>query len=481
MVTTAIVEDIPGTIIRASRILYNTSPDIGHDNADTTPCLMQQQKAHPMVKNFFGNTRRQETGKSDGNRRQVAPRQQQPDHPEPNTQEESDHTADTGESQQITVAQPQSYRREDERKRGQAQSQAIQSQMDDLRLALREISLRQQADQETIKEQAATIAQLKLALEQSDQASGQVSQARALDENRTRQQIEDLEQRLDDSTRPIRSLQAHVTDLLEQSRRKVDDGNQNADRYNELMTTMEHLTAMSDRTSAVAHGLRDNIDSVRSEVDELRRDVIRSDDSIKIVDQEARRRTSAVSENIEAFTARIDELRSDLAHTYDALEDTRRGLVHVDPTLDELRAGEINVRNDMNKMQAQMDERHDQLVDMQDDARQETDARFDQLRHALEERIERLNERLEETNEVFRDTTYKISEINTQVEDLRQVDAALHRDVWYLHEQRVRVRLEQVQEELDIATAQRRDAENEGRVGLGNRVRRRRTDDSGTE
>src|SRR5699024_4720910 len=201
-------------------------------------------------------------------------------------------------------------------------------------------------------------------------------------------------------------------------------------------------------------------DSVRSEVDELRRDVIRSDDAIKIVDQEARRRTAAVSESIDGFTARIDELRSDLAHTYDALEDTRRGLVHVDPTLDELRTGEITLRNDLTKLEEQLSERHDQLIDAQDESRQETDARFDQLRHALEERIERLNERLEETNEVFRETTYKISEINSDIEGLRQVDSSLHRDVWYLHEQRVRVRLEQVQEELDVATAQRRDAEN---------------------
>ncbi len=432
-----------------------------------------------MVKNLFGQSRKQEP------RTEATPRQEPPRRPAPRQQEPpmqdlpfDDLPKDGEVPAEITVARPETYRREDDRRRTQAQAQTVHSQLDELRLALREISLRQQADQATIKQQDASIAQLKIALEKAGQEAQQSAQARALDENRTRQLIEDLEQRLDDSTRPIRSLQAHVTDLLEQSRRKVDDTTQNSERYGEVMTTMEHLTAMSDRTSAIAHGLRDNIDSVRSEVDELRRDVIRTDDSIKIVDQEARRRTTAVSENIESFTARIDELRSDLAHTYDALEDTRRGLVHVDPTLDELRAGEINLRNDLTRTQAQMDERHDQLIDMQDDARQETDARFDQLRHALEERIERLNERLEETNEVFRETTYKISEINAQIEDLRQVDASMHRDIWYLHEQRVRVRLEQIQEELDVATAQRRDAENEGRVGLGNRVRRRRGEDA---
>lgn len=377
----------------------------------------------------------------------------------------------------VTVARPQTYREADDVRRDDSRSTGLQNQIDELRLLIRDLVEDRDHDHATIRTQEGEIAQLKLALEQARQEANQSAQAASLNENRTRQQLEDLEERLDDSMRPIRSLQAHVTDLLEQNRRKVDDSTQNKERYSEVMTNIEHLTAMSDRTSAIAHGLRDNIDTVRNEIDELRRDIIRTDDSIKIVDQEARRRVAAVTENIDGFTGRLDELRSDLSHTFEAIEDTRRGLVHVDPTLDELRTAEASLRTDLSKLQSQVDARHDQLVDLQDEARQETDARFDQLRHTLEERIERLNERLEETNEVFRETTYKISEINAQIEDLRQTDASLHRDIWYLHEQRVRVRLEQVQEELDLATAQRRDAEGEARVGLGNRVRRRRGDD----
>jgi chromosome segregation ATPase len=378
-----------------------------------------------------------------------------------------------------SASSPGTYRQEDDRRRDDARIAALQNQVDELRLAVRELNSRVLHDHEQSKHQESVIAQLRIALAQSRQESQQSAQARALDENRTRQQIEDLEERLDDSTRPIRSLQAHVTEMLEQSRRKVDDTSQNQQRFDELVTMIEHLSALGDRTNAVAHGLRDNIDSVRGEVDELRRDVIRSDDSIKIVDQEARRRTDSVKELAEGYSIRLDELRSDLAHIFDSLEDTRRGLVHVDPTLDELRAGEITLRQDLNRLQTQVNERHDLLVDMHDDARQETDARFDQLRQSLEERIERLNERLEETNEIFRETSYKISDMNAQIEDLRQVDASLHRDVWYLHEQRVRVRLEQVQEELDVATAQRRDAEGEARVGLGSRLRRRKGEDGG--
>lgn len=105
--------------------------------------------------------------------------------------------------------------------------------------------------------------------------------------------------------------------------------------------------------------------------------------------------------------------------------------------------------------------------------RQETDSRFEQVRASTEERLERLNERIDEANTAQRDLIYKMTDLNTQLDELRQIDASLHRDIWYLHEQRVRVRLEQVQEELDVATSQRRDAESEATLGLGSRLRRR--------
>jgi hypothetical protein len=39
------------------------------------------------------------------------------------------------------------------------------------------------------------------------------------------------------------------------------------------------------------------------------------------------------------------------------------------------------------------------------------------------------------------------------------IDASLRRDVWILNEQRVRLRLDQAQQELDLIATQRRDAE----------------------
>jgi chromosome segregation ATPase len=365
------------------------------------------------------------------------------------------------------------YRREDERRREEARTATLQSQVDELRQLLRELTSRQQRQEEGTKHQQSLVAQNALAIEQVRKDMEQNSQARSLDENRTRQKIEDLESRLDDGVRPIRSLQAHVTEILEESRKKVDDSAQTEQRFDEVTTMIEHLSAMSDRTSTLTHGLRDNIDGLRGEMDGLRRDIIRSEDAIKIVDQEARRRTAEVQDVAVGYNSRIDELRSDLAHLYEMLENTRRGLVHVDPTLDELRTAEESLRQEFTRHQALSEERHDMLIDMHDDARQENDARFEQLRQNMEERFDRLNERLEEVNEMHRDLSYRLGSLGSELEELRQVDAALHRDLWYLHEQRVRIRMEQIQEELDAATSQRRDAESELRTGASRRPRRR--------
>lgn len=377
---------------------------------------------------------------------------------------------------EATLARPESYREQDDRKRDDARYHSLLADLEEMRSTLREVMEDRDTSMVMIKEQASEIAQLQQALEQATNESRQAAQAAALNENRTRQFVEELEERLDDATRPVRSLQSHVTDLLEQNRRKVDDSTQNKERFGEIGANIEHLSAQTDRTSAVAHGLRDGIDAIRNEVDELRRDMLRTDDATKIVDQDSRRRVQGVIDQMDGFNARLDEIRADIAHSTETIDDTRRSLVHIDPSLDELRTGEQALRADFTKFQGISDDRYDQLNDMIEEQRQETDARFDQLRHALEERIERLSERLEESNDSIRETGYKISEINSVMEELKQQDAALHRDIWYLHEQRVRVRLEQVQEELDLATAQRRDAEGEARVGLGTRIRRRRSD-----
>lgn len=364
---------------------------------------------------------------------------------------------------------PAALRQDDERRRDEARLAALQNQVDELRQAMREVLSRQGREEELLKHYESATAQNRLAIEQLRQESQQSAQARALDETRTRQQVNDLDSRLEDVTRPIRSLQAHVMELLDAARMKDDDTSQYRQRDDELQAQIEHLSAHVDRTGVLIHQVRDSIEATREETDGLRRDIVRAEDGIKIVDQDARRRVAEVAQTGESITARIDELRSDLGHLFDLIDDTRRSIVHVDPALEDLRETDGVMRQEIGRVLTQSVERHELLQERVEDMRVDIDSRFADVRQALEQRHERLAERIDDLNDAHRELGFRISQLGGQLDELRLIDAAVRRDLWLLNEQRVRLRLDQAQQELDLITAQRRDAESDGGAG---RVRR---------
>jgi hypothetical protein len=87
-------------------------------------------------------------------------------------------------------------RQDDERRRDEARLNALQNQVDELRQAMREVLSRQGREEELFKHYESANAQNRIAIEQLRQESQQSAQARALDENRTRQQVNDLDARL---------------------------------------------------------------------------------------------------------------------------------------------------------------------------------------------------------------------------------------------------------------------------------------------
>lgn len=340
----------------------------------------------------------------------------------------------------------------------------LQQQVDEVRQALRELASRQVRLEDNVKQTDSQSAQNRIHIDQIRQEATQSIQARAIDENRTRQQIADLEQHLEDSTRPIRSMQAHMGELLESTRKKADDTGQYQRRIEELKTLIDNLQALGDRNAVVTHQLRDSIDAIRSEMEQVRRDIIRNEDAVKIVDQEARRRIAEVAQVTEGFGSRMDEIRSDLAHAFDLVEEVKRSIAHVDPTLEQLREADASTRVELNRLQAQSVERHEMLVERIDDARANSETHLLELRTSMDQRFERISERIERLTEEFRQLEFKVGTVGLSIDELKQTDAGLRREIWSLHEQRLRARLEQVQQELEHVTGSRRTVEAEARV-----------------
>jgi chromosome segregation ATPase len=356
------------------------------------------------------------------------------------------------------------YRQEDDRRRDEARLATLQTQVDEVRQALRELASRQVRLEDHLKQADGQAAQNRIQIDQVRQETAQSIQARGIDENRTRQQLSDLEQHLDDAVRPVRSMQAHIAELLETNRKKTDDSGQVTRRIDEIRSLVENLQALGDRNAVVTHQLRDSIDAIRSEVEQVRRDIIRNEDAIKVVDQEARRRIAEVGQVTEGFGSRMDEIRSDLAHSFDLIEEVKRSIVHIDPTLEELREADAASRVEVNRLQAQSVERHEMLVERIDDTRANSETHLFELRTSMDQRVERLSERIERLTEELRQVEFKASTVALSIDELKQTDAGLRREVWSLHEQRLRTRLEQVQQELEQVTGSRRVMEAESRT-----------------
>lgn len=359
----------------------------------------------------------------------------------------------------------QSIRQEDDRQRTEARILGLHSMVDEMRQAMRELASRQVRLDELIKQLEGMSQQNRLAIEQIGQDMNQSSQARILDENRTRQVIADFDSQLDDITRPIRALQSQVHELAESARRKTDDTGAIGKRFEEFRVQLEDVRSLADRGVAMAHGLRESIESTNDESDSLRRDLMRSDDQIKMVDQDMRRRIAEVAGSTEGYNSRFDELRSDIAHAFELIEQTRRVIAPFEPAIEELREKDTGLRQDITRYSAQATERIEAVMERLDSMVQDVDGRFGEIRQSHDQRFERVSERIEQVEEQHRQLTYRLSSLVNELEGLRQVDDGLQRELWVLHEQRVRLRLEQVQQELEYLNRLRRDADQESPSG----------------
>ncbi len=350
--------------------------------------------------------------------------------------------------------------RDDERrKRDEAKIQTLQAQIDELRNMAREAASRQLRLEDQLKASEANVAQYRIILEQHRHEVSQSAQARQLEESRVRQQMSDMSTRIDDSTRPIRSIQAHVAELLETVRRQRDDVSHDTKRFDDLRSLIDHLGAHSERQVAVSQTLRDSIENVRVEVERQQRDLLRIDDATKIVDQDARRRLTEVIQQIENLSAHVNEELSGVAALAARVDDVEQSILGIWPNFDTLRDSQEKLDSEISRYHTQSVERDDLVSERMEEIRQQAEAQVNNLDAATSQRFERLSSRTEQLDEVDRDLAYRLSLIEMQIEELARVDQRVRREMWYLNEQRARLQLEQAQQELEQVIDARRQAE----------------------
>ncbi|CAN5753418.1 hypothetical protein BH23CHL2_BH23CHL2_02420 [soil metagenome] len=361
--------------------------------------------------------------------------------------------------------------RDDERRRrDEIRVATLQSQLDEIRSAVRELVHRQGRSEEQFKHYEAGLAELRVVIDHHRHEVAQSTQARQLEDTRLREQITELDSRIDEMNRPIRALQSHVAEALEAIRRGRDDDLEETRRIEEIKSLIENVASMAERNGDAIRSVRESIEDVRSAHSQTARDVVQLDDAIRIVEQDSRRRDVELDQRDDTIETKLTDLVPIFDQHQAQLEDLRDSTKHIDPMLDNLRRVDDQLREELVRLADQSRERDEIQGERIDELRVQLDTSFRDVRQSIAENHERVNDRIDDQADRIRDHVYQQSKLEMRTDELEDADLRIRREIWHLHEMRTRQRLDQIQEELESVVQERRDADLEpDRNGRSNR------------
>lgn len=371
----------------------------------------------------------------------------------------------------------ESIRDDERRRRDEVRVSTLQSQLDEMRSAFREVVHRQARSEEQFKHYEAGLAELRVVIDHHRHEVAQSSQARQLEDTRIREQLSELDSRFDEMNRPIRALQSHVAEALEAIRRGRDEDLEEARRFEELKSMIENVAAMAERNGDAIRSIRESIEDVRSNHSQVARDVVQLDDAIRIVEQDSRRRDTELDQRDDTIEAKVVDLVPIFDQHQAQIEDLRDSTKHIDPTLDQLRRVDDQLREEVVRLAEQSRERDEIQGERIDEVRVQLDASMRDVRQTIGENHERVNDRIDEQVDRLRDQAYAQAKEVMRIDELEDADVRIRRELWHLHEMRTRQRLDQIQEELEAVVQSRREAD----LDTGKEPRSKRSSDADSD
>jgi chromosome segregation ATPase len=350
--------------------------------------------------------------------------------------------------------------RDDERRRrDEVRVSTLQAQLDEMRSLVRELVHRQGRAEEQFKHYEAGLAELRAALDHHRHEAAQSTQVRQLEDTRIREQLTELDARIDEVNRPIRALQSHVAEAIEAIRRVRDDDQESVRRYEELKALIESIASLAERNSDALRAVRDSIDGVRADHAQAARDIVQLDDAIRIVEQDARRRDAELEQRDDTLESRVADVVPIFGQHQAQIDDLRDSVKHVDPALDGLRRSDESLREEVTRIYEQSRERDDLQGERIDEVRVQLDTGLRDVRQTISDAYERLNDRADGQVDRLREHGYQQSMMAMRLDELEDADLRIRREVWHLHEMRTRQRLDQIQQELELVVQERREAD----------------------
>jgi chromosome segregation ATPase len=206
-------------------------------------------------------------------------------------------------------------------------------------------------------------------------------------------------------------------------------------------------------------GLRDQIEYVRGEIERTQREQNQTNDSVKIVDHESKRRLKELHQEIQAYDTKFRDYSSSWQTLQVQIDSVRETAESQIGRFDQIEADIEQVASEIERVSGRTRERDEMNSQRIEEVRQRLDHDVQDLRDSDEQRHQRIDTRIDDLEQLDREVSYRVNMLEMTLDELRQDDARVRRDLWYLHEQRVRTRMEQIQEELEQVRQARREAE----------------------
>ena len=340
-------------------------------------------------------------------------------------------------------------RDEERRRRDAVTINNLQQQIDELRAVVRDHVARVGRNDEVVKGVEAMVSDVRADLDDHRRGTVQYAQARQLDENRVRAALADMHGGIGEAHGAIRTLQAQTVELIEQARARRDTTDVTNRRFDELQSQISRTFAQQDRLAEMMKSLRENIEEVRVEAQQARRDYQRVEDAIRIVDSEAKRRIVEVDQRIEVIPPRIDDALRRIAAAESAFKSVGEEFSRLHNSIAGLVAVDARQEETYITFNEQSLERHDLVLERIEEVRQQGDAVTRDLRHSSEERDAYIASRVDLADEALRDVAHRVSLVNNRVDEVGQRIADVRKELARASEQQVRARFKQVQQELE--------------------------------
>ena len=251
---------------------------------------------------------------------------------------------------------------------------------------------------------------------------------------------------------PIPNLQAQINDLTALVRAKFQELGEERHRFGELQAQIDRLPPQVERAMQIAREVRGELEAVRAEIDDSRADWRRTNDAVGIVEQDVRRRVGDLGVRVDQTNERIDALKDELPPLDVQIDRVRAELHGVLPKFDALTAVDAELREDIDQVGSYAQLRHDKTIAQAEATRTSGEERLRVIERLNDTRFTATMARFEELERADGSISHRLALMATRLDTLRDEDETLRGEMRRLEELRLRVRIEQAQQEVQIVT-----------------------------